>query len=800
MAREKAAEMQVNMRVNDALARLGREESDISKEFTQEINDLIEDLRGQKGLSRAAGAYVVHAIFGVACSNKGGALKAISDALLAGKQTLLEAFPFVSLLVESEPFKRDVIKNDASKKNQAALARLGLASAILDGRMLATAIENATVEAAHLSLCSHPTTIVMARGRFNITAVAPAYLKWQEMASPLGKPAARGLECLALGAQLVACLDLEPEDAMDPRAPHMRLRRNERGRGDDDGADAFVAAHFNRTHVLPLEVLSLLPGGPVAPVLAKQPKKLIHALIVAGTMDIVVDILKEIKGMVLIDGSWRIVATPDVPFAHKFAAAYKAYTVVVERGAGAVVPRIKVLEIGPGRPRAASRPSAHDRRLGRARARAVAPAGAVNELAKLPSEIDDLAARMKRCLAIKLPVGDESDAAESPAAAGGASAERTAFGRDVLTAILHADGDCFRVSDWMQKSRVKALKNRIVDGGPGGDIEVVVDGKSEKLLAAGSGALFREVVDAGLGMVIDVSTPSTNDTKRGKRAVPFFLKYGLPSTPDELAEVENALAELTGGVVTLSSFETAYCKERAASSVYPCDSIVFSPWRRMCKKRCCAKRGGGTEKRAADGPPPGERSPASPRMDPVVAAGASPTATPRTRARRTPSRRPWTRAGRTSSPRATAAPGAPAPAEAVVEAPAPAAAPKAATPKNTSPTGVVVAELRGAPAPAPAPPEPRRRSFGDSSWNSSAAAASTPRTPRRLPQGDGRDAGRRRADARLPAARSSRARSRAPPRVVRMPAPAPEIHLGGPGAQGPDAQVRASPRAKKKLR
>ncbi|KAH8048890.1 hypothetical protein JL720_15740 [Aureococcus anophagefferens] len=391
MAREKAAEMQVNMRVNDALARLGREESDISKEFTQEINDLIEDLRGQKGLSRAAGAYVVHAIFGVACSNKGGALKAISDALLAGKQTLLEAFPFVSLLVESEPFKRDVIKNDASKKNQAALARLGLASAILDGRMLATAIENATVEAAHLSLCSHPTTIVMALtrrlrrgGRFNITAVAPAYLKWQEMASPLGKPAARGLECLALGAQLVACLDLEPEDAMDPRAPHMRLRRNERGRGDDDGADAFVAAHFNRTHVLPLEVLSLLPGGPVAPVLAKQPKKLIHALIVAGTMDIVVDILKEIKGMVLIDGSWRIVATPDVPFAHKFAAAYKAYVgrlgpasgceadavahagardmdhtlqTVVGRGASAVVPRIKVLEIGPGRPRAASRPS-----------------------------------------------------------------------------------------------------------------------------------------------------------------------------------------------------------------------------------------------------------------------------------------------------------------------------------------------------------------------------------------------------------------------------------------------------------
>ncbi|EGB02169.1 hypothetical protein AURANDRAFT_69132, partial [Aureococcus anophagefferens] len=493
MAREKAAEMQVNMRVNDALARLGREESDISKEFTQEINDLIEDLRGQKGLSRAAGAYVVHAIFGVACSNKGGALKAISDALLAGKQTLLEAFPF-------------------------------------------------------------------------------------EMASPLGKPAARGLECLALGAQLVACLDLEPEDAMDPRAPHMRLRRNERGRGDDDGADAFVAAHFNRTHVLPLEVLSLLPGGPVAPVLAKQPKKLIHALIVAGTMDIVVDILKEIKGMVLIDGSWRIVATPDVPFAHKFAAAYKAYvgrlgpasgceadavahagdahdmdhtlqTVVVERGAGAVVPRIKVLEIGPG---AAARGVATVERMTVASVvlalARLPPAGAVNELAKLPSEIDDLAARMKRCLAIKLPVGDESDAAESPAAAGGASAERTAFGRDVLTAILHADGDCFRVSDWMQKSRVKALKNRIVDGGPGGDIEVVVDGKSEKLLAAGSGALFREVVDAGLGMVIDVSTPSTNDTKRGKRAVPFFLKYGLPSTPDELAEVENALAELTGGV------------------------------------------------------------------------------------------------------------------------------------------------------------------------------------------------------------------------------------------------------------
>ena len=68
MAREKAVEMQVNLRVNDALARLGREESDISKEFTPEINDLIEDLRGQKGLSRAAGAYVVHAILGVACS------------------------------------------------------------------------------------------------------------------------------------------------------------------------------------------------------------------------------------------------------------------------------------------------------------------------------------------------------------------------------------------------------------------------------------------------------------------------------------------------------------------------------------------------------------------------------------------------------------------------------------------------------------------------------------------------------------------------------------------------------------
>ncbi|KAH8048889.1 hypothetical protein JL720_15739 [Aureococcus anophagefferens] len=183
----------------------------------------------------------------------------------------------------------------------------------------------------------------------------------------------------------------------------------------------------------------------------------------------------------------------------------------------------------------------------------------------------------------------------------------------------------------MQKSRVKALKNRIVDGGPGGDIEVVVDGKSEKLLAAGSGALFREVVDAGLGMVIDVSTPSTNDTKRGKRAVPFFLKYGLPSTPDELAEVENALAELTGGVVTLSSFETAYCKERAASSVYPCDSIVFSPWRRMCKKRCCAAAA--ARRSARRTARPGERSPASPRMDPVVAAGASPTATPRTRAR-----------------------------------------------------------------------------------------------------------------------------------------------------------------------
>ena len=68
MAREKAVEMQVNLRVNDALARLGREESDISKEFTPAINDLIEDLRGQKGLSRAAGAYVVHAILGVACS------------------------------------------------------------------------------------------------------------------------------------------------------------------------------------------------------------------------------------------------------------------------------------------------------------------------------------------------------------------------------------------------------------------------------------------------------------------------------------------------------------------------------------------------------------------------------------------------------------------------------------------------------------------------------------------------------------------------------------------------------------
>ena len=44
-------------------------------------------------------------------------------------------------------------------------------------------------------------------------------------------------------------------------------------------------------------------------------------------------------------------------------------------------------------------------------------------------------------------------------------------------------------------------KKRLVDGVPGGDLALVVDGKSEKLLASSSAALFRDVVAAGLGTV-----------------------------------------------------------------------------------------------------------------------------------------------------------------------------------------------------------------------------------------------------------------------------------------------------------
>jgi hypothetical protein len=68
MARAAAVELHTNMRVNDALIRLARCENDPSNEFPPEINDLIEDLRGQKGLSPAAGSFVVHGLVGLAVS------------------------------------------------------------------------------------------------------------------------------------------------------------------------------------------------------------------------------------------------------------------------------------------------------------------------------------------------------------------------------------------------------------------------------------------------------------------------------------------------------------------------------------------------------------------------------------------------------------------------------------------------------------------------------------------------------------------------------------------------------------
>ena len=67
----------------------------------------------------------------------------------------------MTVIVETEPFKREVVKNDPAKRVVASLAKLGLHAAVLNGVMLPCPIENATVEATHVNLCSHSNTVVM---------------------------------------------------------------------------------------------------------------------------------------------------------------------------------------------------------------------------------------------------------------------------------------------------------------------------------------------------------------------------------------------------------------------------------------------------------------------------------------------------------------------------------------------------------------------------------------------------------------------------------------------------------------
>ena len=69
----------------------------------------------------------------------------------------------MTVIVETEPFKREVVKNDPAKRVVASLAKLGLHAAVLNGVMLPCPIENATVEATHVNLCSHSNTVVMVR-------------------------------------------------------------------------------------------------------------------------------------------------------------------------------------------------------------------------------------------------------------------------------------------------------------------------------------------------------------------------------------------------------------------------------------------------------------------------------------------------------------------------------------------------------------------------------------------------------------------------------------------------------------